>query len=211
MARLLSHLAVGIFASLATYMYIEKRRKRKYLVGCPNEQTDLGWLSNLCDDPHLEDVDLLYREWNDEIFRKENGWSGQDFMHNKKSNGPRILRYFFDRSSGTLVGIVTFGPDSESHAGYCHGGSMTAVLDDVLGHTAFVAGKGPWSGATVVVNCTLKKPVKVGQVLKVWGRVKDRQGRKTFIEGGLIAENGDVHATSDGITMECTRQQLFGE
>jgi len=47
---------------------------------------------------------------------------------------------------------------------------MTALLDDVLGHAAFLCGDnapGPWSGATVSVNCSLKKPVAVGSVLKV--------------------------------------------
>jgi hypothetical protein len=48
-----------------------------------------------------------------------------------------------------------------------------------------------------------------GQVLKVWGKVVRREGRKVFIEGGLVAEDGTVHAILDGITVECTREQLL--
>mmetsp|Transcript_71462 Transcript_71462/g.140330 ORF Transcript_71462/g.140330 Transcript_71462/m.140330 type:complete len:113 (-) Transcript_71462:125-463(-) len=110
-----------------------------------------------------------------------------------------------------LIGAVVFGPDSESHAGLCHGGSMTAVLDDVLGHVSFMCGgKGPWSGATVSVNCTLKKPVAVNSVMKVWGRVVSRTGRKVVIEGGLESEDGTVHALLEGMAVQCTRAQLLG-
>ena len=113
-----------------------------------------------------------------------------------------------------IVGAVVFGPGGESHAGYCHGGTMTAVLDDVLGHCAFICGggnTGNWGGATVKVNCSLKRPIKVGSILKVWGRVREKQGRKIFIDGAIEAEDGSVHATLDGMAVECTRAQLFGE
>lgn len=60
------------------------------------------------------------------------------------------------------------------------------------------------------VNCTLKKPVRIGQVMKVWGRVRERRGRKSFIDGGLVAEDGTTHAELDGLTIECTREQLLG-
>ena len=48
------------------------------------------------------------------------------------------------------------------------------------------------------------------KVLKVVGRVKERKGRKSFIEGELVAEDGAVHATLDGITVEVSREKLLG-
>lgn len=48
-----------------------------------------------------------------------------------------------------------------------------------------------------------------GQVLKVWGKVVKREGRKVFIEGGLVSEDGTVHAELEGITVECSREQLM--
>jgi hypothetical protein len=44
----------------------------------------------------------------------------------------------------------------------------------------------------------------------VWGRVKERKGRKVVVEGGLVAEDGTVHATLEGVALQCTREQLFG-
>ena len=89
---------------------------------------------------------------------------------------------------------------------------MCSVLDDVCGHAAFVLGDGvgSWGGCTVQVNCSLKKPVKVGAILKVWGRIKERKGRKFVIEGALVGEDGSVHATLEGIAVQCTRAQILG-
>ena len=153
----------------------------------------------------------MYPEWSDSLWRMKNGWQGSDFIHDRKSRGPRIIRYFFDKKSEILIGVVKFGVKSESHAGLCHGGSMTAVLDDVLGHTAFVVNRKPWSGATVAVNCVLKKPVLIGSVMKVWGKVRERKGRKLLIDGALEAEDGTIHATLDGVTIECSKEQLLGK
>lgn len=96
---------------------------------------ECGWLAPLLYEKrycHLEEVDSTYREWEDMAWRKSRGWMGQDFVHSKTSPGPRVLRYFYDRRTSSLIGIVKFGPGSESHAGLCHGGSMCAVLDDVV-------------------------------------------------------------------------------
>jgi len=204
-------LAVAGLSSLATYFALRRR------CAAPEEvppsidpETEAGWLGYLWKDPNFENADAQYREWSDDAWRRENGWKGNDFIHNKRSRGPRVIQYFYDRKQQRLEGPVVFGPDSESHAGLCHGGSMTAVLDDVLGHVAFVSGGTRWGGATVSVNCSLKKVVRVGAVLKVWGRVIERRGRKVLIEGGLEAEDGTVHALLEGVAVECSREQLLG-
>jgi acyl-coenzyme A thioesterase PaaI-like protein len=174
-----------------------------------------GWLLPLWDDPAYESVAPRYPEWGPDAasYRRANGWLGHDLVHSARASGPRIVGYWVERATRTLVGIVRFGPGCESHRGLCHGGAMCSVLDDVLGHTAFIsdgAAKGPWSGATVQVNCKLKKACRVGAVMKVWGRVRERKGRRAFIDGGLEAEDGTVHAVLDGVTVECTREQLLG-
>jgi len=71
---------------------------------------------------------------------------------------------------------------------------MTSLLDDLCGHCAFLAGSGPWDGATVQVNSKLLKPVKVGAFMKVVGRVAQKDKRKVSITAELISESGEVQA-----------------
>ena len=123
-----------------------------------------------------------------------------------------------------LTGIVHFTKRAESHRGYCHGGSMCSVLDDVIGWCGFVATGQclPWSGFTVQINTKLQKPIAVNTVLLVRASVTKIERRKVFIEAKLIepsihnshddddddgeAEEDDqageiVHATGDGLVV----------
>ena len=84
---------------------------------------------------------------------------------------------------------------------------MTSVMDDIIGWTAFhVTGKClPWSGFTAQVNVTLKKPVAVGSVLKIVGRVEKYERRKVWVQSTLTAvqESGDEidHCTAEGLVI----------
>ena len=150
-------------------------------------------------------------------YREKGGWMGTDFIHSR-SSAVRILTYFADfggcHSNITLEGIVYFSPAAESHAGYCHGGSMCAIFDDVIGWCGFIAtGKClPWSGFTAQINTSLKRPVKVGSVLLIRAKIKKRQGRKVWIDcalvdpspatvDGVVVDSGEevVHACGDGL------------
>merc|ERR1712127_830430 len=101
------------------------------------------------------------------------------------------------------------GTDSaESHAGFCHGGSMTSVMDDIIGWTAFhVTGACiPWSGFTAQVNVSLKRPIAVGSYLKVIGKINKWEGRKVSIQAQLITgeDNGGVnviHCDAEGLVI----------
>ena len=55
------------------------------------------------------------REWEDPAWRHDNGWLGNDLIHNAASKGVRILAYFWDDSTQELTGFAHFGVDSESH------------------------------------------------------------------------------------------------
>ena len=120
---------------------------------------------------------LMMREWEDEPWRIARGWKGTDLIHSR-SSAVRILAYFWNPATQTLSGVVRFNPGAESHRGLCHGGSMTSALDDVLGHTCFVAGAGPWVGATVKLDVLLKAPISVGQTLLVTGKVVEKTASK---------------------------------
>ena len=141
------------------------------------------------------------REWEDDDWRRRNGWVGSDLCHNRSGQAVRVLDYFFDAQSESLTGIVSFGPDAESHRGLCHGGAMTSAMDDALGHITFFAGDGPWQGATVQVNTKLQKPVQIGQLLKLEAKIVKREGRKVHVAAQLVDSDGSVYASMEGLSI----------
>ena len=162
------------------------------------------WLRPLFSDTTHRRV--LCREWEDAEWRAASGWKGSDLIHAPCGRGVQVLAYFWREADLTLTGIVRFGPDAESHRGLCHGGAMTSLMDDLCGHICFFAGPAPWCGATVKVNCNLSKPVRVGDVLKLIGRIDRRddngKGRtKMYISATLVGEDGAKYCELDGLAI----------
>ena len=145
-------------------------------------------------------------EWEQGFDRKANGWLGTDLCHHPTSPAS-VHGYWWDASRSTLCGEVTFTPAAESHKGLCHGGSMTMVMDDVVGHAAFAAVGKPWGGGTVQINTRLRAPVRVGETLRCEGAVTKREGRKVFVRAVLTNGDGKVHAECDGIAVEADLQK----
>ena len=146
---------------------------------------------------------VLLREWEDVEWRKGNGWKGTDLIHDPTGKGVCVRAYFWDKGGKTLTGIVEFGPGAESHRGLCHGGAMTSLFDDLAGHIVFIdGGESPWDGATVQVNCSLVKPIPVGAVLTIVGRVTGRERKKVNMSAEIMGEGGVVYAKMEGMSIQ---------
>jgi acyl-coenzyme A thioesterase PaaI-like protein len=163
---------------------------------------------------------LSVPEWEDHdhnAYRPKNGWKGRDLVHDAQSP-VRIAEYFVSFGTGgevdsgnsrggvgtRLTGIVVFTERAESHRGFCHGGSMCSVMDDVVGWCGFcVTGEcRPWSGFTVQINTSLTKPVMVNSTLLVVAVVTKVERRKVFIEAKLYDPQDDsVHAECEGLVI----------
>jgi acyl-coenzyme A thioesterase PaaI-like protein len=144
---------------------------------------------------------ISLREWTDSEWRAKKGWLGNDLCHNSNGEGVRVLDYFWNEKTEELTGIVHFGKDCESHRGLCHGGAYCSLMDDFCGHIAFISGNSPWNGATVQVNVSLKKPIKIGSVLRIHGK-KVTKGRKCQCSAVLDdGEGTENYATLDGLSV----------
>jgi acyl-coenzyme A thioesterase PaaI-like protein len=75
------------------------------------------------------------------------------------------------------------GPRNHLHGGYC-----AVLLDDVLWHSVRYAA--PGISFTRELTITYERPVPLFEELRIVGRVRKIEGRKTFAEGEIIA--GDV-------------------
>ena len=108
-----------------------------------------------------------------------------------------------------LSGVVVFTSRAESHKGFCHGGSMCSVMDDIIGWTGFCAsGKCiPWSGYTVQVNCSLLKPIHVGKILRLDCVIDRVERRKVYVSAVLhdpesTSDNDScIHAKGEGMVV----------
>lgn len=154
-----------------------------------------------------EEEESMGEAASDQSYRQKQGWQGRDLIHDVHSP-VRIVQYYVLYGTqpltglarggmGTLLtGVVHFSKRAESHQGFCHGGSMTSVMDDVIGWVAFmVTGQcRPWSGYTVQINTSLKRPIPVDTHLVVQATITNVLRRKISVEA-IIFDPSDNEYT----------------
>jgi uncharacterized protein (TIGR00369 family) len=100
----------------------------------------------------------------------------------------------------------------QEHQGYdgtLHGGIVAALLDETMGWAIFH--QGIW-GVTAKLDVTYRRPVPVGEELRVRGEVVRDRGRGIEIHGTVTrASDGEVLAEADGLFLrmpEGRREEL---
>lgn len=97
-----------------------------------------------------------------------------------EGDGNRYRVRYYKNSQEQLCARVWFGPETEGPPGHAHGGSMAAVLDEVLGLAAWTA------GYPVVVgnlNVGFRNLLPLEQVVTVDSYVAAVNGRKVTVRG----------------------------
>ena len=97
-----------------------------------------------------------------------------------EEDGNRYRVRYYKNSQEQLCARVWFGPETEGPPGHAHGGSMAAVLDEVLGLAAWAA------GYPVVVgnlNVGFRNLLPLEEVVTVDSDVAAVNGRKVTVRG----------------------------
>lgn len=114
------------------------------------------------------------------------------------------MNYFRDRDKN-LVARVWFGPVTEGPPGHAHGGSIAAVLDEVLGLAAWAAGHQVVVGN---LNVNFRQLLPIQTVVQVNTRLVSVQGRKVLVHGEICGLDKSIFATGECLCIKLTREQL---
>ncbi|HEY5674223.1 MAG TPA: PaaI family thioesterase [Malonomonas sp.] len=113
--------------------------------------------------------------------------------------GQRFRARYFRKPDRSLVARIWFGPETEGPPGHAHGGSMAAVLDEVLGLAAWSAGHPVVVGN---LNVSFRNLLPLLQVVQVDSEVVSVSGRKILVRGKIHAGDGTIFATADCLCIE---------
>jgi len=113
--------------------------------------------------------------------------------------GDRFRTCYYRRADQALVARVWFGPETEGPPGHAHGGSLAAVLDEVLGLAAWAAGH-----AIVVANLNVnfRCLLPILQVVQVDTEIVSVAGRKVLVRGKVWDGEDKVYAEADCLCIE---------
>jgi acyl-coenzyme A thioesterase PaaI-like protein len=114
------------------------------------------------------------------------------------------MKYFRDQEQN-LVARVWFGPVTEGPPDHAHGGSIAAVLDEVLGLAAWA------DGHKVVVgnlNVNFRQLLPIQTVVQVETKIISVQGRKVMVHGEVCSLDGTTYATGECLCIILTEEQI---
>jgi acyl-coenzyme A thioesterase PaaI-like protein len=119
--------------------------------------------------------------------------------------GNRFKVNYFRDQSRNLVARIWFGPVTEGPPEHAHGGSIAAVLDEVLGLAAWAAGHQVVVGN---LNISFRQLLPIKTVVQVNTKVVSVQGRKVMVHGELCSLDGQVYATGECLCITLTAKQI---
>lgn len=114
-------------------------------------------------------------------------------------DGERFRVRYFRKPEQSLVARIWFGPETEGPPEHAHGGSMAAVLDEVLGLAAWAAGH-----AIVVgnLNISFRNLLPLQQVVQVDSEIVSVAGRKVQVRGKIWDGAETIYATAECLCIE---------
>lgn len=101
------------------------------------------------------------------------------FVSGEPAGNRYRVRYYRDESR-RLLARIWFGPETEGPPDHAHGGSMAAVLDEVLGLAAWAAGH---SIVVANLNVSFRNLLPLETVVTVESEVVAVTGRKVTVTG----------------------------
>jgi len=110
--------------------------------------------------------------------------------------GNRFRMRYYRSQDQHLVARVWFGPVTEGPPGNAHGGSIAAVMDEVLGLAAWAAGHRIVVGN---LNISFKSLLPILTVVQVETEVVSVEGRKVMVHGRICGLDGTVYAEGEAL------------
>jgi acyl-coenzyme A thioesterase PaaI-like protein len=152
-------------------------------------------------------------EW---LQQAQPGWTAVEFPHeivqdnfvSGDTNGRRLtVRYFRSDAEACLVAKVLFGPEAQGPPGHAHGGSMAALLDELMGGAA-------WMSGHMVVSAELtirfKTMLPLGTRCIMRAQVTAADGRKVRTNSTIYDEEGTVFSEGEALFIELDPKR-FGD
>jgi uncharacterized protein (TIGR00369 family) len=104
---------------------------------------------------------------------------------------------FYEVEDQQLVALFTPCEEHQSYPGRMHGGLAATILDETIGRALMITNDEAW-GVTVEFTARYKKPVPLGQELRVVGRIT-RDSRRLFEgTGEILLPDGQVAVEGSG-------------
>jgi uncharacterized protein (TIGR00369 family) len=118
---------------------------------------------------------------------------------------------FYETDDKELVALINPSEQHQGYPGRMHGGIAASILDETIAR-CINSGKSDhiW-GVTLELKTKFRKPVPLGQELKIVGRVTSEGNRSFEGTAEIILPGGEIAVSAEGKYLKVTIDQITNE
>ena len=122
-----------------------------------------------------------------------------------RANSIGLHMHFYTESDGCVVADYVPREEHQGYPGVMHGGLLTTMLDELIGRTA-IAGD-LWC-MTAKLELRFRKPVPIGEPLKLKGEITKKTGRLLEGRGEIRLADGSLAVEAHGTYLRIPDAQI---
>ena len=118
---------------------------------------------------------------------------------------------FYETESNELVALINPSEQHQGYPGRMHGGIAASILDETIARSICNGKNEQIWGVTLELKTKFRKPVPLGQELKIVGRVTS-EGIRSF-EGSaeIVLPNGDIAVSAEGKYLKVSIEKISSD
>jgi acyl-coenzyme A thioesterase PaaI-like protein len=118
---------------------------------------------------------------------------------------------FYETNAKELVALNNSSEQHQGYPGRMHGGIAATILDETIARSISNGKNEQIWGVTLELKTKFRKPIPLGQELKIVGRVIS-EGTRTF-EGTaeIVLPNGEIAVSAEGKYMKVTIDRITND
>ncbi len=109
---------------------------------------------------------------------------------------------FYETDANELVALINPSEQHQGYPGRMHGGIAATILDETIARSICNGKEEQLWGVTLELKTRYRKPIPLGQELKIVGRVTSEGTRSFEGTGEIVLLNGDIAVSAEGKYMK---------
>ena len=118
---------------------------------------------------------------------------------------------FYETDANELVALINPSEQHQGYPGRMHGGIAATILDETIARSICNGKDEQIWGITLELKTKFRKPVPLGQELKIVGRVTSEGTRSFEGTGEIILPSGEIAVSAEGRYMKVNIEKITND
>jgi acyl-coenzyme A thioesterase PaaI-like protein len=118
---------------------------------------------------------------------------------------------FYETEANELVALINPSEQHQGYPGRMHGGLAATILDETIARSICNGKYEQIWGVTLELKTKFRKPIPLGQELKIVGRVTSEGSRSFEGTGEIVLPNGEIAVSAEGKYLKVNIEKITND